>query len=521
MHANDAAESAANVELSFPNGTEAALRAKPREHGDSPRVLVLGGTGYVGGRLIPRLIAGGYRVRVLSRSRERIEAMPWASSVEIETGDAADADALRTAMAEVQILYYLVHSMTAGRGFADTDRAIAQAVATAAADAGLRRIIYLGGLHPGGVPLSDHLASRVEVANILLASPTPTIVLQAGVIIGSGSASFEMVRHLTEVLPYMPAPRWVRNFIQPISIRDVLYYLIAAARVDEHLNRTLDVGGPDVLRYGQMMNGYAVEAGLPQRGIAALPVLTPKLASHWVGLVTPVPQQIARPLVESLQHECVMANHDVDRYIPRPEAGLTPYRQAVRLALGRIRLDAIETSWVDARVQLAPSDPMPSDPDWAGRVVFTDARSRDTKASPPAVWSVISQIGGSTGWYSAAQLWALRGLIDRLMGGVGMQRGRRSRQRLTVGDAVDVWRVEHIVPGSVLRLRAEMHVPGDAWLELGVEPLDEGSRYWQRAVFFPRGLTGRLYWAVMLPFHGFIFNGMVNRIVVIAESDAV
>lgn len=323
-------------DLSFPKGTEAELRAEPRESGDPPLVLVLGGTGYVGGRLIPRLLAGGYRVRVLSRSRERLEAMAWVHRVEIEVGDAADLKALRTAMAGVDTLYYLVHSMTAGRGFVEADRAIARTVATAATAEGLGRIVYLGGLHPEGVPLSAHLASRVEVGRILLGSSVPTIVLQAGVIIGSGSASFEMVRHLTEVLPYMPAPRWVRNFIQPIAIRDVLHYLLAAARTERGLNRAFDIGGPGVLRYGQMMNGYALEAGLPQRRIASLPVLTPGLASHWVGLVTPVPRHIARPLVESLQHDCVMKNHDIDRWIPRPPDGLTPYRQAVRLALGRI-----------------------------------------------------------------------------------------------------------------------------------------------------------------------------------------
>lgn len=507
----------AEGDLTFPRGTEAALRSAHAQGESAPRVLVLGATGYVGGRIVPRLLAGGYRVRVLTRSRARVQALPWADRVEIATGDASDSDAVSAAMSGVDIVYYLVHSMTAGREFAETDRAIAHTVAAASARAGVRRMVYLGGLHPDGVQLSPHLASRREVGEILLASGTPTLVLQAGVIIGSGSASFEMVRHLTEVLPYMPAPRWVRNFIQPIAIRDVLYYLLAAAHAPGDLNRAFDIGGPDVLRYGQMMNGYAVEAGLPQRGIAALPVLTPKLASHWVGLVTPVPRAIARPLVESLQHDCVMKNHDIDDVISRPEGGLTPYRRAVRLALGRIELDEIETSWVDARVPLAPSDPMPSDPNWAGRTVFTDVRRRTTTASPADVWSVVTQIGGTNGWYSASLLWSLRGLFDRITGGVGMTRGRRSRRRLTVGDALDVWRVEHLEPERVLRLRAEMQVPGEAWLEFTIEPRPDGCEYRQRAVFFPRGLSGRLYWMAMLPFHGFIFSGMVNRIVATAE----
>ncbi len=506
------------VDLSFPTGRERALRARHHNGSPAPRVLVLGGTGYVGGRLIPRLLAGGYRVRVLTRSRPRVEALAWGSAVDVVTGDARDTTAISEALHDVDIVYYLLHSMTAGRGFAQADRQIAEAVAAESARAGVTRIVYLGGLHPDGVTLSAHLASRREVGDVLLASGVPTLVLQAGVIIGSGSASFEMVRHLTEVLPYMPAPRWVRNFIQPIAIRDVLYYLLAAPLVPATLNRAFDIGGPDVLRYGQMMNGYAVEAGLPQRGIAALPVFTPKLASHWVGLVTPVPRSIARPLVESLQHDCIMKNHDIDAVIAPPPGGLTSYRQAVRLAIGRMERDEVETSWVDARVPLAPSAPMPSDPEWAGRTVFTDERSRRTHATPAAVWTVVTQIGGRNGWYSAAVLWSMRGLIDRVMGGVGMTRGRRSRRRLAVGDALDVWRVEHLEPERIVRLRAEMQVPGEAWLELRVEPQPDGAVYRQRAVFFPRGLSGRLYWLAMLPFHGLIFSGMVNRIVAAAET---
>ena len=504
--------------ISAPTGREESLRAMLGDDGSAPRVLVLGATGYLGGRLVPRLLNAGYRVRVLSRSAHRIRALPWSGRVEIVVGDAGDADAVRDAMHDVDVVYHLVHSMGGGGDFVEVDRRIAKNVARGAASTGVRRIVYLGGLHPSGARLSRHLASRREVGEILLRSGVPTLVLQAGVVIGSGSASFEMVRHLTDVLPYMPAPKWVRNRIQPIAVRDVLHYLLAAARVDPTLNRAVDIGGPDVLRYGQMMNGYAVEAGLPQRGIAALPVLTPRLASLWVGLVTPVPWQIARPLVESLQHPCVMADHDIDGIIPRPAGGLTGYREAVRLALGRIAIDDIETSWVDATVDSAPSDPLPSDPDWAGRTVFTDRRTRRTTADPAAVWRVITAIGGANGWYSAPLLWALRGWADRLIGGVGLQRGRRVRSRLTVGDAVDVWRVESIDPGRMLRLRAEMRVPGSAWLELGVTPTDAGAEYRQRAVFFPQGLTGRLYWLAMLPFHGLIFSGMVSRFVAEAEE---
>ncbi|MDF2507363.1 MAG: NAD(P)-dependent oxidoreductase, partial [Microbacterium sp.] len=326
-----------------------------------------------------------------------------------------------------------------------------------------------------------------------------------------------------------PAPKWVRNRIQPIAVRDVLHYLLGAARVDAAVNRAVDIGGPDVLRYGQMMNGYAVEAGLPQRAIAALPVLTPGLASHWVNLVTPVPRSIARPLVASLQNECIMKDHAVDELIPRPDGGLTPYRRAVDLALGRVDADAIETSWQDAEVSGAPSDPLPSDPDWAGRTVFTDSRTLVSTASVDRLWSVILGIGGANGWYSSRFLWAVRGLMDRVVGGVGLRRGRRSQTLARVGDAIDFWRVEAVeepgaatessaASGGLLRLRAEMKVPGEAWLELRALPHDTGARYEQRAIFFPRGLTGRLYWLAVLPFHGLIFASMASRITRTAEN---
>ncbi|WP_084103809.1 SDR family oxidoreductase [Demequina sp. NBRC 110056] len=506
------------VSLSAPFGTEPDLRSEVGPDGSAPRVLVLGATGYIGGRLVPRLLAGGYTVRTLTRSAPRIAALPWADDVEVVEGDATDADAMNRAMADVDIVYYLVHSMSGGKDYGRIDRAIALTVARSAADAQVSRIIYLGALHPDGVELAPHLASRKEVGDILLASATPTIVLRAGVVIGAGSASFEMIRHLTEVLPYMPAPRWVRNEIQPIAVRDVVHYLLATARAPGEVNDAFDIGGPDVLTYAEMMNGYASVAGLPRRGITALPVLTPRLASHWVGLVTPVPRQIARPLVESLLHTCVVKDEAIAALVPAPHEGLTGYREAVELALGRIEIDQVETSWVDARVAGAPSDPMPSDPDWAGRTVFTDARTKDSTASPEAVWKVISEVGGATGWYSASVLWAARGLMDRMAGGVGQRRGRRTKGRVRVGDAIDVWRVERVDRGRLLRLRAEMRVPGKAWLELGVDPIDGGSHYHQRAVFFPRGLTGRLYWLSMLPFHGLIFSGMVNRIVALAED---
>ncbi|MDJ1114834.1 SDR family oxidoreductase [Microbacterium dauci] len=506
-------------ELSAPTGREPALVAEPRSDGSAPRVLVLGGTGYIGGRLVPRLLAAGYRVRVLARTPARLASFEWGDQVEVVEGSADDPDTVLDACLDVDVLYYLIHSMGGGKDFEERDLEAAGVVAGAAAAASVGRIVYLGGLHPSGVELSPHLRSRVEVGETFLDGEVPALVLQAGVVIGSGSASFEMIRHLTDVLPYMPAPRWVRNRIQPIAVRDVLHYLLAAARVDPDVNRAVDIGGPDVLRYGQMMNGYAVEAGLPQRPIAALPVFTPGLASHWVNVVTPVPRSIARPLIASLQNECVMDDHDVDDLLPRPEGGLTPYREAVALALGRIDADTIETSWQDAEISGVPSDPLPSDPEWTGRTVFTDVRSVTSSASPERLWKVIVGIGGENGWYSSPFLWAVRGWMDRLVGGVGLQRGRRSRGRVTAGDAIDFWRVEAIEEGHLLRLRAEMKVPGLAWLELRASPDGDGSRYDQRAVFFPKGLTGRLYWLAVLPFHGFIFTGMANRITAAAAAE--
>ncbi|GAA2136101.1 SDR family oxidoreductase [Glycomyces algeriensis] len=504
-------------DVTAPSGAEPLYRRSP-DRAPAPLVLLLGATGYIGGRLLPRLLNAGYRVRVLTRSPERARGFARTDTVEVVQGDAADPEAMRRAMDGVQYVYHLVHSMTGHSDFQRLDRAIARNVARTAKAAGVRRLVYLGGLSPRSGALSAHLASRREVGEILERSGVPAVVFQAGVVIGSGSASFEMIRHLTEVLPVMTAPRWVRNRIQPIAIRDVLHYLLRALQLDEDVTGAFDIGGPDVLRYDEMMNRYARIAGLPRRRIWALPVLTPRLASHWVGLVTPVPSSLARPLVESLQHDCVMHDHRVDAFIPPPPGGLTPYDEALRLALSRIELDRVETSWADATVAQAPSDPLPSDPEWAGRVVYTDARTIETTASPEALWRVIAGIGGENGWYSTPVLWSLRGWADRAFGGVGLRRGRRSRSEPRVGDAIDFWRVEVCDPGRLLRLRAEMRLPGLAWLDLSCEA-NARTRYRQRAVYFPRGLSGRLYWLAVLPFHGLVFSGMARRIVALAESE--
>lgn len=486
------------------------------EAGPGPHCLVTGATGYIGGRLVPELLASGHRVRCLARSPGRLRDHPWAHDVDVVGGDVTDADAVARAMAGIDVAYYLVHSLGTGRGFEKTDRRAARIFGERARAAGVRRIVYLGGLTPAGVPerdLSPHLRSRSEVGRILLDSGVPTTVLRAAVIIGSGSASFEMLRYLTERLPVMVTPSWVHTRIQPIAVRDVLRILVGSARMPSDVSRAFDIGGPDVLTYRDMMVRYAAVAGLPPRVIVSVPVLTPRLSSQWVGLVTPVPASIARPLTESLRHEVVCRERHIDRYVPVPAGHPIPFDEAVRLALRRVREARVTTRWSSASLSGAPSDPLPTDPDWAGGSLYTDRREMTVDAPPDALWRVVEGIGGDNGWYSFPLAWAARGWLDRLAGGVGLRRGRRDAQRLRVGDSLDFWRVEEIQPGHLLRLRAEMRLPGLAWLEMYAEPGDDGgSRYRQRALFHPHGLLGHAYWWSVSPFHAVVFGGMARNI---------
>ena len=345
---------------------------------------VTGATGYIGGRLVSRLLEDGRRVRVVVRSPQKLRDVPWAAQVEVVEGDLQDAETMNRASEGVSTLYYLVHSMGSGRGFEEREAQIASTVAKAASQASVKRIVYLGGLHPQGVKLSTHMRSRVAVGDVLLASGVPTIAFQAGVVIGSGSASFEMIRHLADVLPVMPAPKWVLNRIEPISVRDVIHYLLAALELPEGLNRTFDIGSGDVLTYADMMKRYAEAAGLPGRTVLALPVLTPRLAGHWVNLVTPIPRAMAMPLIESLQHDAVTAEADIHEYVPHPEGGLTDYRAAVDLALNKMSAGEVETSWAGASQRDAVADPLPSDPQWAGHTVYKDERTFRSSAPAPA-----------------------------------------------------------------------------------------------------------------------------------------
>ena len=491
-----------------------------RDDQGRPRCLVTGATGYIGGRLVPELLDAGFRVRCMSRSPERLRDYPWASRVERVQADATDPEAAQRALDGIEVAYYLIHALGSGRRFEEADRRAARTFAAAAAAANVRRIVYLGGLAPGGESLSPHLRSRGEVGQILLDSTVPATVLRAAVILGSGSASFEMLRYLTERLPVMVTPRWVHSRIQPIAIRDVLRYLVGCASLPAEVNRSFDIGGPDILTYTNMMRRYAVVAELPPRVILPVPVLSPRLSSLWVGLVTPVPGSLARPLVESLRHEVVCREHDIAAYVPDPPRGLIGFERAVELALQRVREANVSTRWSSAAIPGAPSDPLPTDPEWAGGSLYTDEREETVQASPRAVWRVIEGIGGQHGWYSFPLGWSVRGLIDRFIGGVGLHRGRRDPDRLLVGESLDFWRVEEVEPERLLRLRAEMRLPGLAWLELGVRSDGDLTVYTQRALFHPNGLLGHVYWWVISPFHGVVFGGMKRNIARAAETEA-
>lgn len=474
------------------------------------RILVTGATGYIGGRLVPRLLEAGHQVRCLARSPQKLSLYPWRQDVEVVPGDLLDEPSVKDALVGCDAAVYLVHSMASGGDFEDLDRTAAANFRAAADDIGIGRIVYLGGLGDDAAEHSPHLRSRHEVGRILAGGSTPVTEIRAAVIIGSGSLSFEMLRSLTEVLPVMTTPRWVRTRCQPVAVRDVLEILLGALGDRSAESRVVDIGGPEVLTYAEMMQIYAQEAGLRRRLLIPVPLLTPRLSSLWIGLVTPLPPRVARPLVESLRSEVV---------VREPQSLITieptPYRTAVRRALSRMPGGVI-TRWSDAESQ--PAAPIPTDPAWSGGTVFMDRQVMPTDTDAHHLFWAFSRIGGRVGYYGLDWAWRIRGLLDRLVGGVGLRRGRRHPTEVRIGEAVDFWRVEDVVPGRSLRLRAEMRLPGDAWLEWEVRDTEYGADLIQTAWFRPRGLAGRVYWYAMLIPHRIVFPRMAHRVAAAAEE---
>jgi len=480
---------------------------------DPRPIFVAGASGYIGGRLVPRLLDAGYHVRALARAPEKLAGRPWAQHphLEIVQGDVLDLPSLTETMNQCRAAYYLVHSMNPGvADFAATDRQAARNVATAAAEEQLEQIIYLSGLGDEEARLSHHLQSRTEVGDILQQGTVPVTILRAAMIIGAGSASFEILRYLVDRLPVMITPRWIDTPCQPIGVRNVLHYLVGCLEEPKTIGETFDIGQPEVTNYRKLMEIYAEEAGLPRRLVIPVPVLTPRLSSYWIHLVTPVPASIARPLAEGLSNPVVCHENRIIDLLPQE---LFDARKSIRLALDHLRQQTVETSWIDSG-QIDPAEwSNPGDPNWAGGSICDDSRRIILQASAEEVWTALSSIGGKTGYYYADWLWEIRGFIDRLFGGVGLDRGRRSQTELYPGDAIDFWRVTAVQKPELLRLVAEMKLPGKAALSFDLKPLTDGQvELQQSARFLPRGLLGLLYWYAVLPFHHYVFNGMLRGI---------
>lgn len=478
-------------------------------------VLVTGATGYIGGRLVPRLLVCGYRVRVLVRDPERLQGRDWSQKVQVVKGDVFKPETLATAMVGIDAAYYLIHSMQGSADFHDRDLEAARNFSQAAKLAGIDQIIYLGGLGDPEADLSEHLASRQATGRVLAQGGVPVTEFRAAIIVGSGSISFEMIRYLTERIPVMICPKWVFTRVQPLSIEDVLAYLVAALETPASQGRVIEIGGADVITYGDMMRGYADVRGL-KRALISVPVLSPRLSSYWVHWMTPVPAAITRPLVEGLRNEVIVRDDSARQLFPQ----IMPmdYQTSVRKALKILDTGRVETRWTDALVSSLGNQAPVILTTQEGMII--EQRKINVRASPNQVYGGFTRLGGDVGWLFMDWAWQLRGLIDRMFGGVGLRRGRRDAMDVRVGDALDFWRVEAVEPGKSLRLRAEMKVPGKAWLQFDAHPLANGDTHLVQAAFFaPKGLLGFLYWYILYPIHRPIFSGLIREIKNMVEME--
>ncbi len=479
-------------------------------------VLVTGATGYVGGRLVSRLLEAGYRVRVLTRDPARLQGRTWLSQVQVVQADVLHLHTLPPAMEGVTAAYYLVHIMSEmdSRQSRQRNMAAAYNFGQAARAAGVQRIIYLSNLGNVEADRSQRLLSLRETGESLREAGVPVTEFRASLVIGCGSMFFEMIRVGTERVPVMFAPRWVYTPIQPLSVFDVVSYLVAALRQPASAGRVVEIGGPHVLSYGEMVMGYARERGL-RHWLIRLPMFASRLSSYWVHWATPVPAHIAYALIEGL-HDPVVVQDDSARRL-FPEIQPMDYRAVLRYSITRMEAGLVDTSWSDA-LATSLGDRTPVTFQWR-EGMFIERRQRITWAPPEALYRVFASLGGERGWLYGTWLWHLRGAMDRLFGGVGVSRGRRNPDDIHVGDAVDFWRVEKVEPGRLLRLRAEMRMFGPGWLEFEAQPQPDGStRLLQTAFYVPRGFLGHVYWYSLVPFHAFIFSGLIDRIVRQAEQ---
>lgn len=476
-------------------------------------IAVLGATGYIGGRLVPELLARGWRIRAVGRNPDKLRSRPFAADprVELARADALDPAALTEALRGCDVAYYLVHSMYPGvNDFESRDRRAATAMRDAAEAAGLKRIVYLGGLGDPIENLSGHLRSRMEVGRILGSGPVPVTWLRAAMILGSGSASFEILRYLVDRLPIMITPRWVESRCQPIAVSNVIDYLAGCLDVPETTGRTFDIGGPDILSYRNLFAVYAQIAGLRPRFIIPVPVLTPTLSSYWIQLVTPVPANLARPLAEGLRNTVVCRENEIRDLIP---TRLLSASEAMTRAVDRTAQHEVATCWTDAGSLRVPEWIDCGDASYAGGTVLESVHTVTLGATAASIWQVLVRLGGTRGWLFADWLWKARGMIDKLLGGVGLRRGRRDPNALRVGDALDFWRVLSVEENQRLRLLAEMKLPGEALLQFDLAEAPPGrTTLTLRARFLPRGLWGIIYWVVLAPVHGPLFQGMLKAV---------